>query len=102
MVRATIHLGFAAKTMMRRRTFLDPSTRFLGVWQRQSPAFFDVLRASRGRDARRNDRRVQGEHGTLVGTTGECKEGMNLSYNGRDPMALGNAILRPSYRLIKA
>jgi len=38
------------------------------VWARQPPAFFD-------------EARIEAD-GTLVGTTGECKQGMNLAYNG--------------------
>jgi hypothetical protein len=41
----------------------------VGVWQRQPPAFFE------------GPARIDAD-GTIVGTTGECKEGMNLSYNG--------------------
>ena len=38
------------------------------VWKRQSPAFFDEALIDRD--------------GTLTITTGECKEGMDISYNG--------------------
>lgn len=41
----------------------------VGVWQRQSPEFFE------------GPARIDAD-GTLVGTTGECKQGMDLSYNG--------------------
>ena len=41
----------------------------VGVWQQQSPAFFD------------GPARIDGD-GTMVGTTGECKQGMGLSYKG--------------------
>jgi hypothetical protein len=41
----------------------------VGIWQRQSAAFFE--------DPARID-----ADGTLVGTTGECKQGMDLSYSG--------------------
>lgn len=41
----------------------------VGVWRRQSPAFFE--------GAARID-----ADGTLVGTTGECKQGMDISYKG--------------------
>jgi len=41
----------------------------VGVWKRQPPAFFE------------GPARIDAD-GTLVETTGECKEGMNLSYNG--------------------
>lgn len=41
----------------------------VGVWKRQSPAFFE------------GPARIDAD-GTLVATTGESKEGMDLSYNG--------------------
>jgi hypothetical protein len=41
----------------------------VGVWKRQSPAFF------------KGPARIDAD-GTLVATTGESKEGMDLSYNG--------------------
>ena len=41
----------------------------VGVWQQQAPAFFE------------GPARIDAD-GTLVATTGECKEGMDLSYNG--------------------
>ena len=41
----------------------------VGVWQRQSPAFFA------------GPARIDAD-GTLVGTTGECKQGMDVSYKG--------------------
>jgi hypothetical protein len=41
----------------------------VGVWQRQSPAFFA------------GPARIDAD-GTLVGTTGECKEGMNIATDG--------------------
>ena len=41
----------------------------VGIWRRQSPAFFE------------GPARIDAD-GTLVGTTGECKEGMDLSYSG--------------------
>jgi hypothetical protein len=41
----------------------------IGVWQRQPPAFFE------------GPARIDAD-GTLVATTGECKEGMDLSYKG--------------------
>ena len=41
----------------------------VGVWQRQSPEFFEQTA------------RIDAD-GSLVGTTGECKQGMDLSYNG--------------------
>ena len=41
----------------------------VGIWQRQSPAFFE------------GTARVDAD-GTLVGTTGECKQGMDISYKG--------------------
>jgi hypothetical protein len=41
----------------------------VGVWKQQPPAFFE------------GPARIDAD-GTLVETTGECKEGMNLSYNG--------------------
>lgn len=41
----------------------------VGVWQRQPAAFFE------------GPARIDGD-GTLVGTTGECKQGMDLSYSG--------------------
>lgn len=41
----------------------------VGVWQRQAPAFFA------------GPARIDAD-GTLVGTTGECKQGMDVSYNG--------------------
>lgn len=41
----------------------------VGVWQRQSPAFFE------------GPARIDAD-GTLVGTTGECKQGMDVSYKG--------------------
>lgn len=41
----------------------------VGVWQRQSPRFFA------------GPARIDAD-GTLVETTGECKEGMNIAYNG--------------------
>jgi hypothetical protein len=41
----------------------------VGVWQQQSPAFFE------------GPARIDGD-GTMVGTTGECKQGMGLSYKG--------------------
>jgi hypothetical protein len=41
----------------------------IGVWQRQPPAFFE------------GPARIDAD-GTLVATTGESKEGMDLSYNG--------------------
>ena len=41
----------------------------VSVWQRQSPAFFE------------GPARIDAD-GTLVGTTGECKQGMDVSYKG--------------------
>jgi len=41
----------------------------VGVWQRQSPAFF-------GQTARID------ADGSIVGTRGECKQGMDIAYNG--------------------
>jgi hypothetical protein len=41
----------------------------ISVWQKQGPAFFDQRAC------------IDGD-GSLVGTTGECKEGMALSYKG--------------------
>jgi len=41
----------------------------VGVWQQQSPAFFE------------GPARIDGD-GTMVGTTGECKQGIGLSYKG--------------------
>jgi hypothetical protein len=41
----------------------------VGVWQHQSPAFFA------------GPARIDAD-GTLVGTTGECKQGMDVSYKG--------------------
>jgi Transposase DDE domain group 1 len=41
----------------------------LGVWQQQPRAFFEQTA------------RIDAD-GTLVGTTGECKQGMDLAYNG--------------------
>lgn len=41
----------------------------VGVWKQQPPAFFE------------GPARIDAD-GTLVATTGECKEGMDLSYNG--------------------
>jgi hypothetical protein len=41
----------------------------VGVWQRQSPRFFA------------GPARIDAD-GTLVGTTGECKEGMDIAYDG--------------------
>jgi hypothetical protein len=41
----------------------------VGVWKRQSPAFFE------------DPARIDGD-GSVVGTTGESKEGMDMSYDG--------------------
>jgi hypothetical protein len=41
----------------------------VGIWRRQSPPFFA------------GPARIDAD-GTLVGTTGECKQGMDVSYKG--------------------
>jgi hypothetical protein len=61
----------------------------IGVWQKQPPAFFEQA--------------ILDADGTIVETTGTCKEGMDISYDGRwgyHPLIVSLANTREVLRLV--